>query len=140
MSVGNLDIKLTIKKAIQEYYADRADVAAVYLFGSTVGAGFSAHSDIDIGVLYNSGCSPSWGDHLRDQVELSDRLQREVDLVSLNQASPILGYQVLKPGYCLFCSNQRAANEFFVRTLNEYFDLKMSRQVIEHSLQNVRIV
>lgn len=130
----------TIKQVIQEYYTDRQDVSAVYLFGSVVGGCLSEHSDVDIGVLYISGCLPGWEDYLRDQQDLSDRLQREVDLVTLNQASPILGYQVLKSGNRVICRNQRMANEYYVQTLNEYFDLKRCREVIERNLQNVRIV
>jgi predicted nucleotidyltransferase len=92
--------------------------------GSSCKGNFSAESDVDVGVLYNPNCLPEWEKHSRDYLELSDKLRREVDLVTLNQASPILRYQVLKSEKRVLCHNQRAANEFFLRRLNEYFDLK----------------
>ena len=119
---------------------DREDVAAVYLFGSILGPIFSDQSDIDIGVLYQPNRLPDFDLRLQEQAELSDQLKVQVDLVALNRVSSILGYQVLKYGENILRRDRRAADLFFVRTLNEYFDLKTNRKVIERSLQNVRIL
>ena len=83
----------------------------MYLFGSTVSARLLEQSDVDIGVLYKPDCIPDMmQQRLQEQTELSGLLQREVDLVTLNKASPILGYQVLKYGECILNRDQRAAN------------------------------
>ena len=140
MNAVDLEDKLKAKKIIQDYFGDRKDIAVVYLFGSTVSARLLEQSDVDIGVLYKPDCIPDMMQRLQEQTELSGLLQREVDLVTLNQASPILGYQVLKYGECILKPDQRAANQFFVCTLNEYFDLKMCRRVIEQSLSSLRIL
>lgn len=134
-------IREKIIKTLKEYFSTQESVSAVFLFGSSTGERFSDQSDIDIGVLYSQeGPLPTLDDKLQAQAELSDRLQRPVDLVVLNQVSPILGYQVLKYGERLLTRDPRVVNAFFVRTLNEYFDLKQIRQVIEQSLQNARIL
>ena len=139
MSTQNTD-QSKILEIIKQYFTNRPDTAVVYLFGSATGGNFTAESDVDIGVYYKKGQAPDGLILLGEQQELSDLLNRPVDLVALNRASPILNYQVLKNGQRVLCPDERAANEFFVRTLNEYFDLKRNREVIEKSLVKARII
>ncbi len=132
--------KIEIFSAIvKDYFVDN-EIAAIFLFGSAVGETFSDNSDIDVGILYKPGHSPGWKNRLKDQEELSERFGRDVDLVLLNQTSPILKYQVLKYGVPVCIYDKELMNDFFVRTLNEYFDLKQNRQIIERSLGNVSII
>ncbi len=135
-----LDILSGSTRILQDYFNCRDEIVAVYLFGSLVGPGLSEESDIDIGLLYQDGTQPGFEEQLILQDDLTQLLQREVDLVVLNQASPILRYQVLKHGICILKHDPSKVCSFFVTTLNEYFDLKMNRQVIERSLRNVRVL
>lgn len=134
------NLQKAITKSLQEYFSAQESVASVFLFGSATGKRFSEHSDIDVGVLYYPDSLPTSDERLQAQAELSDRLHYPVDLVVLNQVSPILGYQVLKYGEPSLIRDPRSLNAFVVRTLNEYFDLKQNRQVIEQSLQKARIL
>jgi hypothetical protein len=68
------------------------------------------------------------------QEELTGVLGRQVDLVGLNQVSPILAMQVLKHGEVVFARSERAVREFQIRTLFAYFDLKQVRKPIEEAL------
>ncbi len=126
-------------KTIRDYYADQEGITAVYLFGSTTQDRLTPFSDVDVAVLYQWDKLPGIRQKLADQGALSEQLGREVDLVTLNAASPILGRQVLKYGKLLLNRNPRAVNEFFVQTFNAYFDLKYSRREIEANLHNVSI-
>ncbi len=128
-----------IQQTICGYFAGREGIAAIYLYGSVVTQTFTTMSDIDIGVLYTRDTIPSWNQRLHDQLELADLLGTDVDLILLNQVSPILGYQVLKKGICILNHDPSSVNSFFVKTLNEYFDLKQVRQVIEKNLRHVSI-
>lgn len=134
------DFQKSMIEKLREYFAGQDCVAAVYLFGSAAGERSAERSDIDVGVLFHSDSIPGLDQRLQQQEELSERLQRPVDLVVLNQASPILGYQVLKYWERLLTQDSRAVNAFFVRTLNEYFDLKQNRRVIEQALHKTRIL
>jgi len=88
----------------------------------------TAESDVDVAVFFRT--VPDI-DHCEDIREaLSKATQRDVDLVILNQASPILRMQVLKKGFSLI-KNDRIYEEFFVRTITEYDDVKRIRKVIE---------
>lgn len=140
MSAGQSNQQSSVKKIIRDFYSDRDDVAAVYIFGSLLGSTYSEQSDIDVGVLYQPGSTPVFERRMHEQAELCDHLKVQVDLIPLNQVSPILGYQVLKYGECVLCRDPSAAGLFFVRTLNEYFDLKRNRQIIERSLHKLRIL
>lgn len=129
-----------IRNLLKEYFSAQESIACVFLFGSATGERFSDQSDIDIAVLYDPHNLPTPDERLQAQEQLSERIHYPVDLVVLNNASPILGYQVLKHGERLLVRDQRAFNAFFVRTLNEYFDLKQNRRVIEQSLQKARLL
>ena len=128
------------RNLLKEYFSAQESITCVFLFGSATGERFSDRSDIDIAVLYDPHHLPTPDERLQSQEQLSDRIHYSVDLVVLNNASPILGYQVLKHGERLLVRDRRAFNAFFVRTLNEYFDLKQNRRVIEQSLQKARII
>jgi len=56
----------------------------------------------------------------------------------LNTASPIMRQQVLKYGQ-LIKKNEKVYNDFFVRTLNEYSDLKYLRREAEESIMSGRL-
>ena len=129
-----------VQVVTRNYFSNRTDIAGVYLFGSVLGKAFNKDSDVDIGVLYRSDSISNWEETNQDRVTLSDLLRFEVDLVVLNNASPILCYQVLKLGKCILSLQPHVINQFFVRTINDYFDLKATRRPIEQQLQQVRIL
>lgn len=128
-----------IAQEIRTFFHDREAVTAVYLFGSAAQGRMNRFSDIDVAVLYRRNQTPDLRRQLADQETLSERLNRTVDLVNLNTASPILGRQVLKNGRLLLNQDPSAVNNYFVQTLNAYFDLKRSRREIEANLYNVSI-
>ncbi|MEX2410851.1 MAG: hypothetical protein WD607_05665, partial [Candidatus Paceibacterota bacterium] len=66
-------------------------------------------------------------------------LQKETDLVVLNDNSPIICMQVLQKGEKIVEGDRRSVNEFMVRTMNEYDDLKRVRSVIEKKISRGRI-
>jgi hypothetical protein len=65
---------------------------------------------------------------------LAQLLHREVDLVDLDRASPILGMQVLKHGRLLLDRNPERRHAFFSRTISMYDDIKIIRREAERRL------
>ncbi len=133
------DAKHPFESLIAGYFAERHGVVAVYLFGSTAAGQATPASDVDIAVLYQRGQEPDFQLEMDDKIELARLLGRDVDLIHLNQASPILRMQVLKKGKLVLNRDPKHLNFFFVNTLNEYFDLKQSRKPIEKALYDVSI-
>jgi predicted nucleotidyltransferase len=124
--------KEEIVRQVAQFAAEQPTVLAAYLFGSAAQNRLADESDVDIGLLFET--SPEALRLLELQEVLTTALNRQSDLVSLNQASPILAMQVLKHGEIVFERSQRAVREFQVRTLFAYFDLKQVRKPIEEAL------
>ena len=86
----------------------------------------------------------------RDQVpaplevlELADALEplagRAVDVLVLNDASPIIAFQAVKHGQRVFCRDLAAYHAHVVRLITEYADFKIIRRPIEEAVLKRRI-
>ena len=112
---------------LAQYFRDRAEVSALYLFGSFGRNRANTESDIDIAVLIDESqlkkrnfetlkkhyyaASPSFS-------------RRPVDIVILNTASTFLKHQVLKTGKLLFDKKRKLRTTFTERAIIEYLDFK----------------
>jgi predicted nucleotidyltransferase len=114
-------------------------VVAAYVFGSFVQGNFTANSDLDVGILFRADALPGWREFLDLTVRLSDAVDLEVDIVYLNHASPIVCMQVLRKGKKIFERDAHAVNEYYIRVVNRYDDLKRIRKPIERRVLAGRI-
>jgi hypothetical protein len=109
------------------FLATQEDIVAAYLFGSLAQGRATPRSDIDIAVLLNRVPDPLSDDSF-PQFRLMDELRRfadrEVDVIVLNTAPPVLKDQVLRCGRRVFERDRQARVEFEVRAGQEYEDLK----------------
>jgi predicted nucleotidyltransferase len=101
------------------------DVDAAYVFGSVVTGTARRDSDIDIAVLLSSGASSE--KRFRRRLELIGDLgsvlkRSDVDVVILNDASPLLAHRVLSKGKLIFERSASARVRFQVQTANRYAD------------------
>jgi uncharacterized protein len=124
-------------KSLELLCKERNDLLLVFLFGSCAGEHMRPSSDVDIGILFKT--FPDRDAIVELTADLSSILKREVDLVVLNQASPVLKMQILKTGILLYASDRKYFHQFFVATANEYDDLKRIRRVCEQSILKGRI-
>jgi len=129
----------SFETAIRKYVKNRGDIELAFLFGSVASGSDNAISDIDIALLFAVNSVPDGNIQLKIQDELTYKLQREVDLVILNNASPIIKMQVLRKGKKIYEKTRGAYSNFFVRTINEYDDLKRVRNVIEKKILQGRV-
>ena len=100
------------RNLLKEYFSAGESITCVFLFGSATGERFSDRSDIDIAVLYDPHHLPTPDERPPVAEQLSDRIHYSVDLVVLNNASPILGYQVLKHGERLLVRDRHRLQRF----------------------------
>lgn len=131
--MSSLKEKLVEKLKLQKY------LAAAFLFGSQTTGSNHPDSDVDVALLFQRGRVPNTDQLLQIQDELTSVLQKEIDLVVLNDNFPIICMQVLQKGEKIVERDRRAINEFIVRTMNEYDDLKRVRSVIEKKISRGRI-
>ncbi len=112
---------------IVHYFRERAEVAALYLFGSYAKNRKTEESDIDIAVLIDeTGSGKKYLERLRKEYyEASPRFSlRPVDIVILNTAPPFLKYQVLKKGRVLIDRKRKFRVAFTEKAITEYLDYK----------------
>jgi predicted nucleotidyltransferase len=101
-------------------------VVLAYLFGSQAEGAARPSSDIDLAVLLPSSFTSV--ERFRIQLKLMDdcstAFQRDdVDVAVLNEASPLLAYEVVKHGKLLYeDETSRPAIDFAVYTLSRYAD------------------
>lgn len=122
---------------LKAFFEGLQGVALAFLFGSLATGRSHRESDVDIGVLFKSPALIHERQDIREQ--LSDVLSREVDLVPLNNASPVLKMQVLKHGVLVYAADRKFLHDFFVDTVNQYDDLKRVRKICEENILNGRI-
>ncbi len=113
-----------VRDALRSFFTEHHDgIDAVYLFGSFARGTARPHSDVDVAVLFTE-TPPSTLDHpafLLDS-DLQELLHREVQIVTLNTASPDLAFRVLRDGILLVEANPSHRIAFEVRARNEYWD------------------
>jgi predicted nucleotidyltransferase len=93
-----------------------AGVAAAYVFGSMAERREHRDSDVDLGVLFDRHVHLDERSRFDAQVELRRHLSpasvgREVDIVVLNDVSPILGRRIVR-GDRVFCADSEIDHAF----------------------------
>jgi uncharacterized protein len=110
----------------------RFGLDTLWLFGSEAAGTARQDSDLDLAALFRRRSSTL--EILDAREELATILHRDVDLVDLDQTSPILGMQVLRHGRLLVDHDPRRRYAFFSRTVSMYEDVKISRREAERAL------
>lgn len=105
----------------------------IFLFGSVLSDSFREDSDIDIGIYFesirydkNSVC---------DTIIDFFRTER-IDVAFLNEASPLLLYQVVKKGKLMAYKSYTKMVEFQLRCLKKYWETSKFRKMKEHVLKD----
>ena len=131
--------QVEIEKKLNEALSREPAVATCYVFGSFLSPAFGQESDVDLAMLFFPDSIPQPLDVLDLKDRFSNALRRDVDIVVLNRASPIIAMQVLRKGKKLVERDPRLTEKFFVRTVTMYSDLKRVRLPIERQILNGRI-
>ena len=88
------------------------------VFGSFARGEARPDSDLDVAIFFSS---PPEGPEVLDWLNrLSDAAEREVDLVVLNRASPLLRHQVMMHRIRLMVRDKEAYIRFRERTMRDY--------------------
>lgn len=132
----NLMIK-DITEVLKEYFKDKEVILLAFIFGSAVSSRLTKGSDVDVAVLFSK--MPHFSDILKITEEVSGIINREIDIVVLNNSSPVIRMQVLKNGKLIKSIDNASYNNFFVRTVKEYDDLKYVRKEAEENILRGRI-
>lgn len=105
----------------------------IFLFGSVLTENFRPDSDIDVGVYFEN--------RNYDKSSICDAVMdffrtEQIDVAFLNEAGPLLLYQVVKKGKPTAYKNYKALVEFRLRSLKQYWETKKFRKLKELVLKN----
>ncbi len=115
-------------------------IEVAWLFGSAVSDRLRADSDLDLALLCDYAAIPAYDELAHIKGNLEDIAHRTVDLVLLNDTSPILAFQVIKTGRVLFCRKRIVQDRYVMKVLSEYADFKLMRQPLEANVIKRRIL
>jgi predicted nucleotidyltransferase len=104
------------------WLANDGRVRLVYQFGSSVDSARAAVRDVDIAILTDP---PLPLDALlRLRADLVVETGAPIDLVSLNDASVVLAWEVADSGRCLYARDADTDTDFVTRVRARYWDFK----------------
>lgn len=124
-----------LQKAIR-FLDDRFGLDTLWLFGSEALGRARPDSDVDFAALFRR--RPTALEVFEARGDLEGILQRDIDLVDLDQASPILGMQVLRHGQLLADRNPRHRLAFFSKTVSMYEDVQILRWKANRSPEEIQ--
>ena len=127
-SLGNL------KNLVKEFFQKKDQVISVQIFGSFAKGSNTVDSDVDLAILCDVKNMPSKMDLLSWRQELSELLRKEVDLICLNEASPILGMQVAQDRINILLKDEKAYSAYVMNLYSDYAELKMLRAPMEQGI------
>ena len=113
---------MDIAKKCKDILIEYDNIIFAYIFGSYVENNLKVHSDIDIAIFLEEKLDSDV--YLEIKRKLSDMVKREVDLVILNEAPPLLKYQIYRNNILLFTRDRTIESNHKVKTLFEYNDMK----------------
>jgi predicted nucleotidyltransferase len=116
---------------IKEHLDGRFGLDTLWLFGSEAMGSAGPFSDIDLADLFRSRPS-AWTS--RSPGRARRMLGRDVDLVDLERASPIVAMQVLRHGRLLVDANPRRRHQAVSGTASRYEDLRIVRREAERAM------
>lgn len=124
---------------IQDYFSQKSQVVAVYLYGSQARGEAKKTSDIDLGVVLkkNAFFSTLFIPQIKFAQELSELLGKEVEVQDLTSCSLEFAHRVLSEGKLLYSADLRKRIEFETTIVGKYFDLKPALEEYYRELQEI---
>lgn len=116
---------MEIPHLITQFFKDIKGIISVHIFGSYAKGIANDHSDVDCAVLFDRNSIPNEMEIIQMRENLSNVINKEVDLICRNTASPILNMQIYKHGLLLIDNDHKQYALFVMDLFTDYFDIKL---------------
>lgn len=114
----------SVARNIAQYFREKPEIAAAYLFGSVARGTAQRGSDVDIGILYDRERPATLlAQPFIEEADLAERLGCPVQIIVMNRAPADLVHRILRDGVLVLEQDKSRRVAFEVRSRNEYFDL-----------------
>jgi hypothetical protein len=123
---------------IKKYLYQRNEVIFAYLYGSYAKGNENKLSDIDIAIYIDKSKKPESGTFgYRSELitELQSFVDKDIDLIILNEVTNILAYNVLKDGKLLFTKSYEKRINFHEKVMKTYLDFLPTRNIQDQYLK-----
>lgn len=131
--------KMTLENIIVKILNQKIkDIISIYLFGSFQKGQMRKDSDIDIAILLDGALD----NITRWEISciLTDKLDKDVDLINLRDASTVMKAQIVTRGKCIYESDKKKRDLFEMYSLSDYARLNEERkEIIEQVKKEGRV-
>lgn len=124
----------TARDRLRQTLEDALDVRLAVLFGSVASGRFRPDSDVDVGVSLRPGANPP----AALGVALERAVGRPVDLVWLDDAPPLLRFEVARRGIVLVERTSHAWADFRARAMIDWWDWAPTARMM-HAVMRARL-
>jgi predicted nucleotidyltransferase len=114
-----------MQEQLKLFFAERQDILFAWLFGSCATGHANNRSDVDIAVFVSDAAlleDVDW--YLGLKVELMELMRREVDLILLNAAKPLIKHAANLHKVSLLSRDPLFEAEYSLRIIHEYNDVR----------------
>jgi predicted nucleotidyltransferase len=125
-------------KQFKSLFKKHKDIEKAYLFGSFVKNKTTKYSDVDLAVLLSSGVANSKYSQIQIELisALTDTLNKNCDVIILNNAGTFLKFRVIKEGKIIYEKKNNAFHSFEAKSMLEYFDFLPIRKRLASAVIN----
>ncbi|QDR82007.1 type VII toxin-antitoxin system MntA family adenylyltransferase antitoxin [Sporomusa termitida] len=110
---------------LKDFFATRPELLFVWLFGSVATGKTNRFSDVDIAIyISNQNLINDFDWYLELKLKLMDITKREVDLIVLNTASPLLKHVANMQKVVLLSHASLFEAEYSLAVIKEYNDVR----------------
>ncbi len=135
---GGSSLCETEREFIQEILTKKLNAVTIFLFGSF--ARRTTHSESDVDIAFISPHRTHRYDVFLVAQELASKLNKEVDLIDLNQASTVMQIQIIQESECLYDERSDDTTLLKVKWMKEYARLNEERECILDEITESRTI
>jgi uncharacterized protein len=117
-----------MEEQVVTFLNEKLNPYLIVVFGSTAKGTDRVDSDLDIAYLSDQKIEKY--ERFMLSQELAALINKDVDLVDLNQASTVFGVQIIQSGKTILCNDDKRRMEFEMKTLKMYAKLNEEREIV----------
>lgn len=118
---------------LKKYLIDKFECEAIVIFGSYSRNTQNAESDVDIAIKLAKSIQPKQLLEIRGKLE--DILQKDVDLIDLDNTQDGIRYEILINGITIYAKDEMQFELYKLDMYREYLELNESRQHIKNLIK-----
>lgn len=122
-----------MEEKIKDIILNKIECEAIVLFGSYARGANNSESDIDIAIKVTKEIDKKVLYQI--SIELEDKLNKDIDLINLDEIGDTFRYEILVSGKTLYCKDELKFELYKLDMYREFLELNESRQTIINNIK-----